>query len=125
MDAIGAAATGRIPVLPPEILQRIIGEYAPPWESGSILTREDIINLSCTSRQLQVIAERELYRNTSVVCHNINLFSPLSQGLQFSSLEGLCRALFLSEHGAQRLTYFRRLMLINLRYVAFPRVLEP
>ena len=118
MDAAGTVTTGQIPILPLEILQRIAGEYAPQWQSHSILSREDIVNLSCTSRQLQVVAEYELYRNISVVCHDISLFRPSSQEAQFSSLESLCLALFLSRNGPQRRTYFRRLTFFNLRYVA-------
>lgn len=106
-------ATPTCSIFPPEILQRIFSQYSPTWDSGSILSEWDLMKLSRISRQFQLIAERELYRHVSIICHE--KMRSRRRGGKFGTLEMLCNTLFLPESGPRRLGYMRELTLRYMR----------
>lgn len=115
-----AAASPRLPVLPPEIFERILSEYDPSCYADSILDTWDIQRACLVSKAFQVIAERILYREVSVVCHEILRTHGLRGG-KFGGLEKLCKTLLgkkstrKREDAERRRGYVREIKLSNLR----------
>lgn len=105
-----------LPILPPEVLQHILGEYDQSWESTSALRTGDLLRACCVSKSWQLMAERELYRRISVTCHEKMRTLGLREG-KFRALERVCRALLLTNDAPRRRGYVQGITLRHLRCV--------